>query len=96
MKELINKFYKVSIIAVLLSLMNNHQISFAYEVKTHSAINQYIAQNNIDGFSLNDYLKKQLGMQEGTNTYFKNGKTQEVFLWIGDGGVQERNPVGRP
>jgi len=49
----------------------------ALEVETHRAINESIAK----GSSLDDYLKKQLGMQDGKDTYFNNKK---VFNIIGD------------
>jgi hypothetical protein len=54
----------------------------ALEVETHRAINESIAK----GSFLDDYLKKQLGMQDGKDTYFNNKK---VFNIIGDGGVYE-------
>jgi hypothetical protein len=76
--------------ATLFTFINS---SFALETDTHKAINIYIAQNSFNGFSLNDYLKSQLGLQSGTDTYFTYGYlNQKVFKWIGDGGVYEDWP----
>lgn len=68
----------------------------ALEVETHSAINKYIAQSTFSipngtptGFTLDDYLKKQLGMNDGKDTFFNSKK---VFDIIGDGGVYEDKP----
>jgi hypothetical protein len=63
--------------------------TMALETDTHRAINQYIVQNNLGGFSLDSYLKNQLGMTDGKDTYFNN---KHVFEWIGDGGIYEDKP----
>lgn len=84
------KIFLVLVIMQYLLLFTSTHISFALNTDTHKAINTYIAQQSLNGFSLNDYLKTQLGMKEGTETYFKNGYLeQQVFKWIGDGGVKE-------
>ncbi len=76
--------------------------TMALETNTHSDINEYIAQNvfsyDANGtpvtFSLDSYLKTQLGMQSGIRSYFEKDKlNQRVFQWIGDGGKQEDMPV---
>jgi len=65
-------------------------MSFALGQDTHKSINEYVSQRNLNNFSLNDYLKTQLGMKEGTETYFKSGYLdQQVFKWIGYGGAEE-------
>lgn len=90
MKKPKRRFFLLFVLTILLALLNHVQISFALGVNTHKAINRHIAQQNVSGFSLNDYLKNQLGMQAGIETYFKyDNLTQEVFKWIGDGGVKE-------
>ncbi len=64
--------------------------SMALETDTHRAINEYIAQNNnLNGFSLDSYLKNHLRMQNGKDTFFNH---QEVFKWIRDGGEYEDKP----
>jgi hypothetical protein len=64
-------------------------ISYALSVETHVTINQYIAGNTINSFSLNNYLKKNLGFSEGKDEFI-NG--QEVYRWLGDGGIYEDVP----
>ncbi len=69
------------------------QPSFALDTSTHKALNEYIVQQSLNGFSLNDYLKTQLGIEDGTEAYFKNSElNQQVFRWVGDGGAFEDNP----
>lgn len=60
--------------------------SWALKEDTHKAINEYIAQNTFNSFSLDDYLKNQLGMQKGKNTFINN---KEIFKWLSDGGEYE-------
>jgi len=70
--------------------LNLYHASFALETETHKAINRYITQQSINDFSLNNYLKNQLGMKEGTETYFKSGYLdQPILKWIGYGGKAE-------
>lgn len=67
----------------------------ALEVETHRDINKYIADKNImlNSFSLHQYLQKNLGMQDGTETYIEKDKlNQQIFDWLGDGGVYEDKP----
>ena len=93
MTSRIRKIFFVSVIIVSAIILTYPNMSSALETKTHETINIYIAQNSIKDFSLNDYLKLQLGIQSGTDTVFTNGKlSQEVFKWIGDGGVYEDKP----
>jgi hypothetical protein len=85
----IRKYIFVSGI-ICFGLFTFAHISFALHAETHKAINDYVAQRNINDFSLNDFLKTHLGMQEGTESYFKDSdKDQQVFKWIGDGGARE-------
>jgi hypothetical protein len=90
MASKIRKIFVTLLIIACSALLTFTNISFALGPVTHKAINNYIAQQSINGFSLNDYLKTQLGLKEGTETYFKNGYLdQQVFKWLGDGGVYE-------
>ncbi|MBI5591265.1 MAG: hypothetical protein HY881_12360 [Deltaproteobacteria bacterium] len=85
------KIFKVfAVIATMISLFYLH-LALALEVKTHKAINEHISTNTLNGFSLDDHLKNQLGMQDGKDTYFNNKK---VFNSLGDGGVTEDKPDG--
>jgi hypothetical protein len=66
----------------------------ALEVDTHKAINEYIAIGIINGFSLDSYLKNQLGFQNGVEEQIKFGDSKKVCSWIGGGGVTEDRPPG--
>ena len=59
---------------------------YALNVKTHRIINEHISKNVFSGFSLNIYLKDQLGMPKGYDEKINN---KEVFLWISEGGERE-------
>ncbi|MGB5157499.1 MAG: hypothetical protein WBN77_08680 [Desulfobacterales bacterium] len=59
---------------------------YALNEKTHREINERISKNNFSNFSLNDYLKNQLGISKG---FDEKINSKEVFLWIGDGGEEE-------
>ena len=77
----------------LLFLFGFSCISHALEVETHRAINEYIAQNTLNGFSLGDYLNKNLGFSQGAIEKIKGSKEQEVYKWFGDGGEYEDIPA---
>lgn len=83
----IKNIFKIFII-ILLLIFCSALPSRALEVETHKAANKYIANKNtnINGFSLHQYLQKQLGLQKGSEE-FVNDKM--IFDWIGDGGEQE-------
>ena len=68
--------------------------NYALEVETHQAINKYITLGTINGFSLDLYLKNQLGFQHGVNEEFTFGDSKNVWMWIGYGGVTEDKPPG--
>ena len=78
------------LVIIICIIFNDTNISFALGKDTHKSINEYVSQQNLNKFSLNDYLKIQLGMKEGTETYFKSDYLdQQVFKWIGYGGKKE-------
>lgn len=66
-------------------------ISFCYALapKTHNKINEYIAYNTIGSFSLDQYLKNQLGLQNGKNEILN---FKYVWQWLGEGGGKEDVP----
>lgn len=63
---------------------------YALKTETHEAINEYIARNTLDGFSLDLYLKDKLGIQEGIEQTFFN--SNEVWQWLREGGLKEDKP----
>lgn len=72
---------------------------YALEENTHKAINEKIAQEGINGFSLNDYLKNNLGFSKGSQELLygyseikSKYDRQEIFVWFGEGGVLEDRP----
>lgn len=78
-------YYTLSFLLLLYSVT----ISYALNVETHEAINEYIASTTINSFSLSDYLNKNLGFTEGKEEEI-NGK--KVYKWIVDGGRFEDKP----
>ncbi len=79
-------------ITVLVTLIILSQVSFSYalNVETHKAINEYIANNSLNGFSLDSYLKSQLELQSGVDEKFNS---LEVWKWLRDGGEYEDKPA---
>ncbi|MBI4653548.1 MAG: hypothetical protein HY752_00880 [Nitrospirae bacterium] len=67
-------------------------LSFALETITHEKINEFIAINTLNGFSLDSYLKNQLGFANGITEDIKSTETKKVFEWIKVGGLYEDNP----
>ncbi len=66
----------------------------ALEVETHQAINRYIARETINGFSLDSYLKNQVGFQRGVREEFWFQGFKDALRWIAYGGVTEDKPPG--
>jgi hypothetical protein len=81
---------KLFVIHIILFIFFLH--SYALEKPTHEAINEYIAENIINEFSLDQYIKNQLGFQEGWKEVFNN---KRVSQWLGYGGKKEDEPVWR-
>ena len=66
---------------------------YALNVETHKDINEYIARNALDGFSLGTYLKNNLGIENGITTSFKSSNDSlEVWQWFRAGGEYEDAP----
>jgi len=78
---------------ILLSLFVYGSSSYALETETHKAINKYVAQNTLNNFSLDSYLKNNLGLTKGKEEEFTSGKTRKVFEWIEIGGEYEDSPI---
>ena len=79
---------RIFVIYMIISMFSLH--SYALEKETHKEINEYIAEHTIGGFSLDGYLKAQLGFTEGKDEFFNNKK---VFEWLGYGGRTEDEPM---
>ncbi len=87
------KRYLIYYTLLFLLLMYSVTISYALNVETHEAINEYIASTTINSFSLNDYLNKNLGFAKGKDEVVKaNGEEKEVYKWIKLGGRYEDKP----
>jgi len=69
------------------------KLGFALEVETHEAINDYITKNRLSGFSINEYLNKNLGFIHGRDEMIKGqNNAQEAYKWIINGGRYEDKP----
>ncbi len=66
---------------------------FALSVETHGSINDEIAKKTISGFSLDSYLKSNLGLNRGIDELFYD---KEVYTWLKLGGRYEDKPEGTP
>jgi len=67
--------------------------TFAFEVNTHQAMNDYIARNKLNEFSLDAYLKTNIGLQTGIETVL-NSRT--ISKWMNLGGQYEDLPPWTP
>jgi hypothetical protein len=74
------------LILVFFILFGYVSLSFSLEQDTHGALNQYIAEHTINGFSLDAYLKTTLGFSKGKDEPIKN---QKVHGWLNKGGNNE-------
>ena len=57
--------YQIIIILLILLTIIVYSPCFSYEKDDHERINEFIANNNIEDFSLNDYLTLYLGFERG-------------------------------
>ncbi len=78
------KLFVIHIILFIFSLNSS-----ALEKPTHKVINEYIAENTINEFSFDQYMKIHLGFQEGWKKFFNN---KMVSQWLGYGGRAEDEP----
>ncbi len=89
--------FKILVIQIIISSFS--LTGYALEKPTHFEINEYIARHEIVGFSFDEYLKDQLGFQDGVNTIIEHPiitiihkEPTTVFRWLGYGGEQEDEP----
>ena len=69
--------------------------SFGLEIETHRRLNEYIATNPINNFSLDEYVVNQLGFKAGVGTPLKSDSGERVIWeWVRDGGEYEDRPGG--
>ncbi len=69
-------------VIILVCLITYTESCFALHPETHAALNEYIAKGTI----LDDYLKNQLGMQNGIGSDINQKKIWEFFR---EGGAKE-------
>ncbi len=67
---------------------------YALDTITHRQINEYLVARAMDVFSLDFYLKKHLGIEEGVKSQIRGGidnrsSAHTVSEWFGLGGVTE-------
>ncbi|MBI5674219.1 MAG: hypothetical protein HZC48_00125 [Nitrospirae bacterium] len=79
----------VSFWMLFLFIVGFNCTSYALDVETHRAINEYISSNTLNGFSLSDYLNNNLGFTKGKEEEIKG---QKVYKWFSDGGHYEDKP----
>ncbi len=91
------RFFQICLLLIFII----NKSSFALSVKTHEILNEHIANNGFDDFSLNDYLNDNLGFLDGVKELVKGRvsgvvltkeENKPVFEWIMDGGLHEDKP----
>ncbi len=87
----------IELIVACIVMMSWAEQAYSLQEDTHKAINEYIAQNIVNGYSLNNYLIGNLGFNGGAEekiSGYGDGQVvfQEIFKWLGYGGVQEDRP----
>ena len=85
--------------SLALALVSWASEGFLLEEKTHQYLNEKIAQMTTNGFSLSTYLKNNLGFNDGAkellsgySDLLRRQMQQEVFMWMGEGGIKEDRP----
>ncbi|RLC12808.1 MAG: hypothetical protein DRI57_17310 [Deltaproteobacteria bacterium] len=92
------RFYEIISLLVVFSLLNASSV-FAYHALTHRLFNRYVVEKNVNGFSLNSYLRDELALSNGIEEEFQSQEgeckleeTNNVWKWIEHGGAWEDNP----
>ena len=97
---------KCSFFLVGVGILIYASLAYSLDVRTHEAINERIALDNfdkfslagfLDGVSLRDYLTNNLGFTDGVLETIWNeqiGQEEAVWEWIRDGGRYEDRPPG--
>lgn len=71
-------------------VIGQFSISYSLEKETHRSLNQYISEGTNSVFSLDTYLKNNLGFAKGKDELL-NG--QKVYDWVSNGGKFEDEPA---
>jgi len=66
----------------LLNLVVMRMDCFCYNVNDHAELCNFVSDNTVDGFSLDQYLKQNLGFDLGKNQYFTEAPIMALF-WFG-------------
>src|SRR3989304_2657374 len=78
-----------SIAILWVVLLFSSPTTFCLEKPTHKAINEKIALGSFNGFTLDTYLKNNLGFIDGT---IEEVNGQKIFEWLKLGGQYEDEP----
>ncbi|MEW6078555.1 MAG: hypothetical protein AB1724_12130 [Thermodesulfobacteriota bacterium] len=65
---------------------------FALKKETHKNINEFIGENTINEFSLDSYLRNQVGFPDGKDEILFS---KQAYKWFGRGGEEEDVPISR-
>jgi hypothetical protein len=76
---------------IILIILSHCFVAYGLDKPTHYALNEDIAKRTINGFSLDDYIRNQLGFPNGINEEIHGTK---ILKWLGDGGQKEDEPDG--
>jgi hypothetical protein len=76
---------------ILMIILSHCFVAYGLDKPTHYALNEDIAKRTINGFSLDDYIRNQLGFPNGINEEIRGKK---IYKWLGDGGQKEDEPDG--
>jgi hypothetical protein len=77
---------KSGVFVLLICISLNIPLAYSFEVTTHEAINEGIANGYLGDFSLDSYLRSNLGFKKGRDELV-NGR--EAFRYVRDGGRYE-------
>ena len=95
------KISRKAMFLTILFYLSGCSCLLALETDTHEIINEFIAQKEMKGFSLDTYLKAQLGFPKGIHEEFMASwaaltfETNSVSTWMKKGGKGEDLPSGR-
>jgi hypothetical protein len=76
---------------IIMIILSHCFVAYGLDKPTHYALNEDIAKRTIKGFSLDDYIRNQLGFPNGINEEIHGNR---IFKWLGDGGQKEDEPDG--
>ena len=82
------KYFQCLVLASLLVLCSV-SVNFALSIQTHDLINKNVGKGTWNGFSLDGYLKSNLGLSKGYDEIFNNS---EVYKSMELGGDNEDAP----